>query len=260
MALRFPKSESSIQIRQAVNSVIDWANSDKPQEIQEGSEQIWTSTDIENVHERDLQWKARHHKNASPPRVADFLGLQIEESKQREQPRVVVIPADFSPPVSFALVPRGLEPEDASASQNRLRAVLDELVKSDEASPKLLAQLESLTKEIELRGSAANPKFRIATLDQWWGAPLATLSKQLIGRVHHCKFRRCSNYFVAWPGWRGGQPRLYCSKRHERAENAQVLRDKKKKAVEKGRTRKAAKNKAARNKRKHQRANESLGN
>ena len=214
-------AELALPSRECVEFVLGFANTDNPSEIQADKGEVWTMRDIDNAIERNRQWKMNALRLQSPPSVRDFLSEEIGRSKRNEKRRSSVLKAGWA---GYEYVPRSIEVTDPEASQRRLRSVLKQFVESREITPKLDAALKKLIRDVKLGGSAVNPSIEVETLDQWWALPLAALSNDLVGRIGCCAFPPCDNYFVDWPGRRGGIKRKYCSDKHARAQAARDVR------------------------------------
>lgn len=127
---------------------------------------------------------------------------------------------------------------EATQSQERLRETLRRLVRYGRRTPTVDRQLREAIQRIRTLGLAGSAKqlFALGTLDQWWGLGLLALLHYLEelkpedrDRVRLCKFsdfKRCSDFFVDWPGRRGGQRKLYCSSAHAKAAESQRARNK----------------------------------
>ena len=125
---------------------------------------------------------------------------------------------------------------EADKSQKSLRETLGQLSRYKRRTRSVDRQLRGAIQRIRTDGLAGQSKqsFSLATLDEWWGLGLLALLDYLeelgpehCDRIRKCKFKKkCSNFFIDWPGRRGGQPRLYCSKAHSKAAESQRARDK----------------------------------
>ncbi len=124
---------------------------------------------------------------------------------------------------------------EATQSQEKLRETLCRLVRYGRRTPTVDIQLRKALRRIRTHALAGLTKqlFSLVTLDQWWGLGLLALLKHLEeleptdrDRVRQCKFKKCSDFFIDWPGRRGGQRKLYCSSVHAKAAESQRARDK----------------------------------
>lgn len=215
--------------RDWVEEVLEFANMELPDRIQAGSKYVLTMRDVDNAIEQAGQREAIQALRETPTTAR--LALQkikkdLRASEARVKRRSVILRPDG--PLSRH-APSALEPADAAASQRRLNEILEKIANADTLSVDIEESLKAHVRNIQIVGSAAEPQIEITTLDQWWAFPLAALSSELIGRLRRCGFVRCkAKYFVDWPGRPGGQPKLYCSPAHEKAQNQQRVRDKRK--------------------------------
>lgn len=124
---------------------------------------------------------------------------------------------------------------EATRSQEKLKETLCRLVRYGRRTPSVDIQLSKALRRLRTYALAGLTKqlFSLVTLDQWWGLGLLALLNHLEeleptdrDRVRQCKFKKCSDFFIDWPGRRGGERKLYCSSAHAKAAESQRARDK----------------------------------